>query len=132
MARPDWWRCSAQATKGLKAANEEIVQYTGDRQPDKNFYDGRLPHAAGVHQYQAFRANRTHPSEGGGSGWTYNHQPYLAYWKDRFYHQYLSDLIAEHDPPGRTLMMTSADGRHWSNPVVVFPEYELPEIHGDD
>ena len=111
--------------------SEEPVKYTGERQPDKRFYDGLLPHAVGVHSYQAFRANRTTPSEGGDQGWTYNHQPYLAYWNGKFYYQYLSDLIAEHDPPGRTLLMTSVDGRSWTDPLVVFPEYELPEIAGD-
>ena len=43
-------------------------------------------------------------------GWTYNHQPYLAYWRDRFYLQYLSTPVGEHLPPGRTLLMTSDDG----------------------
>ncbi|NQV31812.1 MAG: hypothetical protein HQ515_03915 [Phycisphaeraceae bacterium] len=61
-------------------------------------------------------------------GWTYNHQPYLAYWRDRFYLQYLSNPVGEHLPPGRTLLMTSEDGLRWSNPCVVFPEYALPEI----
>ena len=122
----------AQESPSIKQSAEEPVKYIGDRQPDKYFFDGRLPHAVGVHHYQAFRANRTHPSEGGEVGWTYNHQPYLAYWKGKFYFQYLSDLIAEHDPPGRTLLMTSEDGRHWTDPVVVFPEYDLPEIKYQD
>lgn len=110
----------------------EPVKYIGDRQPDKRYFDGGLPHAVGVHCYQAFRANRSHPAEGGDQGWTYSHQPYLAYWNGKFYYQYLSNLIAEHDPPGRTLLMTSKDGRSWTDPVVIFPEYELPEIKGDD
>ncbi len=122
----------SQGPPTIKESANEPVKYIGDRQPDKYFYDGKLPHAVGVHHYQAFRANRTHPSEGGEAGWTYNHQPYLAYWKGKFYYQYLSDLIAEHDPPGRTLLMTSEDGRHWSNPIVIFPEYDLPEIKGED
>jgi len=122
----------AQNPPSIKDSAKEPVKYIGDRQPDKYCFDGRLPHAVGVHHYQAFRANRTYPAEGGEIGWTYNHQPYLAYWKEKFYFQYLSDLIAEHDPPGRTLLMTSEDGRHWSNPVVIFPEYDLPEIKGED
>jgi len=107
---------------------EEPIKYVGDRQPDKRFYDGGLPHAVGVHHYQAFRANRSYPSEGGSTGWTYNHQPFLAYWNETFYVQYLSDRFQEHTPPGRTLLMTSKDGRLWTDPVVIFPEYELPEI----
>jgi len=106
----------------------EPVRYVGKEQTDKRFYDGALRHAVGVHKFQALRANRTRPPEGGPLGWTYNHQPYLAYWRDRFYLQYLSNPKEEHVPPGRTLLMTSQDGQHWSNPQVIFPEYALPEI----
>jgi len=83
----------------------------------------------GAHHYQAFRANRINPSEPGDTGWTYNHQPYLTYWNNRFYFQYLSTFVDEHNPPGRTLMMTSNDARRWSNPVEVFPIYSLPETN---
>jgi hypothetical protein len=107
---------------------DEPIKYIGDRQPDKRFYDGALPHAVGVHHYQVFRANRSYPAEGGSSGWTYNHQPFLAYWEGKFYIQYLSDRYQEHTPPGRTLLINSKDGRQWTDPVVVFPEYDLPEI----
>ena len=107
----------------------EPVRYIGARQTDKRFFDGAIPHAVGTHSYQAFRANRTNPSEGGNVGWTYNHQPYLSYWNGQFYFQYLSNLFEEHHPPGRTLVMTSKDGREWSNPKVVFPKYRLPEIN---
>ena len=106
----------------------EPVRYVGKVQTDKRFYDGAVRHAVGAHRYQAFRANRTHPSEGGDVGWTYNHQPFLAYWNGTFYIQYLSNLVEEHNPPGRTLLVTSKDGRSWSNPEVIFPEYPLPEI----
>jgi len=114
----------------------EPVKYIGTDDTDKHFYDGALRHAVGVHRYQAFRANRTHPAEGGEYGWTYNHQPFLAYWNGKFYLQYLSNPVEEHNPPGRTLIMTSEDGRSWSDPIVAFPKYRLPEIkpgeHGAD
>ena len=113
----------------LDKSKSEPVIYNGKIKPVKQFYDGLLPHAVGVHQYQAFRANRQHPSEPGVVGWTYNHQPYLAYWNGKFYLEYLSGLYEESAPPTRDMLMTSVDGRHWSNPVVVFPEYNLPEIH---
>ena len=110
----------------------EPVRYVGKEQTDKRFYDGALRHAVGVHKYQALRANRTCPPEGGAMGWTYNHQPYLAHWRDRFYLQYLSTPNSEHIPPGRTLLMMSTNGQHWSNPRVIFPEYSLPEINTAD
>jgi hypothetical protein len=126
----------------IKKCTAEPVKYVGSVQTDKNFYDGALRHVVGAHRYQAFRANRTHPSEGGDvgwtpletrkeqalTGWTYNHQPFLAYWGGKFYLHHLSGLIEEHDPPGRTLLETSDDGRKWSNPRVIFPKYALPEI----
>jgi len=116
----------------ISACASEPVRYVGKEQSDKRFYDGAIRHAIGVHNYQAMRANRTCPPEGGMLGWTYNHQPYLAYWRDRFYLQYLSTPKEEHVPPGRTLLMISKDGQHWSNPKVVFPEYSLPEIKTTD
>lgn len=106
----------------------EPIKYVGDRVPDAHFFDGKLPHAIGVHHYQVYRANRSIPIEGDELGWTYNHQPFLAYWNGTFYVQYLSNLQQEHDPPGKTQIVTSKDGRHWDDPVVVFPEYSLPEI----
>lgn len=113
----------------LKETADEPIRYTGQLNPDKRFYDGNLPYAVGAHHYQAFRANRKYPTEPGITGWGYNHQPYLAYWNNRFYLQYLSAYIQEHEPPTRTLIMTSKDGMNWSAPVVVFPEYSLPEIN---
>lgn len=107
-------------------------RYVGGETTDKRFFDGGLRHAVGVHRYQTYRANRTSPPEIGQVGWTYNHQPYLAYWNNRFYLQYLSNLKEEHVPPGRTLLQTSKDGRNWTPPEVVFPEYSLPEIRKGD
>jgi hypothetical protein len=121
----------ASTPPSVEASAAEPIRYVGKEQTDKRYYDGALRHAVGVHMFQALRANRTCPPEGGALGWTYNHQPYLAYWRDRFYLQYLSTPVGEHLPPGRTLLMTSDDGRSWSNPRIVFPEYALPEIKND-
>ncbi len=115
----------------IEVSKSEPIKYTGEIQPNKIFYDGGLPHAVGVHHFQAFRANRTNPSEPGVYGWTYNHQPYLAYWNGKFYLQYLSGLVQEHTPPTRILLMTSEDGSQWSDPEILFPEYTLPEIDDD-
>jgi hypothetical protein len=107
---------------------EEPIRYVGETNTDRRYYDGGLPHAVGAHHYQVFRANRRHPDEPGTIGWTYNHQPYLAYWNGQFYLQYLSGLLQEHDPPTRTMLATSVDGRQWADPLVLFPEYALPDI----
>jgi len=107
---------------------DEPVKYIGERQPDKKYFDGNLPHAVGVHHYQAYRANRSIPLAGDQVGWTYNHQPFLSYWNGKFYIQYLSNVYQEHTPPGKTLIIVSEDGRRWSNPKIIFPEYSLPEI----
>jgi hypothetical protein len=112
----------------LEECVEEPVRYVGSEQTDPKFYHGGLRHAVGVHRYQAFRANRETLPEGGVHSWTYNHQPYLAYWNNKFYLQYLSDLKEEHVPPGRTLVATSLDGFEWAEPRVAFPVYALPEI----
>ncbi len=113
-------------------SKDEPIVYSGKRKVDKCFFDGKLPHAVGVHQYQVVRANRNNPPGRGGVGYTYNHQPYLAYWNSKFYYQYLSGLYQEHTPPTRTSIVTSKDGVKWNKPVVVFPVYKLPEIKRDD
>lgn len=111
---------------------DEPVKYTGKSQPDPYYYDGRLPHAIGVHHYQVFRANRTKPSEGGSVGFTYSHQPYLAFWNGKYMLQFLSGKVQEHTPPTRIMLTTSSDGRKWADPVILFPEYSLPEITYND
>jgi hypothetical protein len=108
---------------------KEPIKYVGTQQTDKRYHHGGLRHAVGVHRYQALRANRTNPPEvGSRTGWTYNHQPYLCYWNDQFYLQYLSNQYTEHLTPGRTMLSTSKNGRDWLNPEIIFPEYALPEI----
>ena len=120
-------------TPPIDSIEDQPIRFTGDTLSDRHYYDGRLRHAVGAHNYQAFRANRSHPPEATGDtiGWTYSHQPYLAYWNSRFFLQYLSNPHSEHVPPGRTLLMTSEDGIDWSPPRVVFPEYALPRIDRD-
>lgn len=117
----------------MEDSKSEPIKYVGEEQTDPNFTHGALRHAVGVHRYQALRSNREHPPEiGSRTGWTYNHQPYLCYWNDKFYFQYLSNQFTEHLPPGRTMLMTSKDGKYWSNPEIIFPEYTLPEVNYTD
>jgi hypothetical protein len=112
----------------VDVSGKEPVKYVGSAQTDRHFYHGGLRHAVGVHRYQVVRANRSNPPEGGKTGWTYSHAPMLCYWNERFYLQYLSCFKEEHNPPSRTMLVTSKDGRRWSPPEVVFPVYNLPEI----
>jgi len=115
----------------MEECAQEPVVYIGKDQPVKKFYDGSLPHAVGVHHIQVFRANRENPADPGEIGFTYNHQPYLAYWNGKFYLQFLQGLVEEHHPPTRISLVTSEDGVHWSVPEIAFPEYTLPEIKDD-
>jgi len=116
--------CAAFLALSLAASGSEPIRYLGGIYVDQDVHDGRLRPAIGTASYQVMRANRTHPDLGDGFGWTYNHAPMLAYWNGKFYLEYLSNPVGEHEPPGQTLMTTSTDGRTWSMPGVVFPPYK--------
>ena len=107
---------------------QDTVRYTGSTVVNVDYHDGRLVPVVGVHSRQIFRAGRApFLTNSGGLGWTYNHAPMIAYWKDRFWVEYLSDSIGESVPPGRTLLLNSPDGESWSQPVIIFPEYKIPD-----
>ena len=104
-----------------------IPHYSGSTMANPDLHDGALSPIVGVHNIQILHANREHPSAANGGGWTYNHQPMMAYWHGRFYVHYLSDPSDEHIPPSHTNLQTSEDGYHWSAPRVLFPEYPVPD-----
>ncbi|HEX5025245.1 MAG TPA: six-hairpin glycosidase [Agriterribacter sp.] len=104
----------------------EPVRYVGGVTIDPGVHEGRLRWAVGAESVQLMRVNRTYGNMVADTGWTYNHAPNLAYWNGKFYLQYLSNPVDEHIAPGRTLLTTSADGRHWEKPVVLFAPYEAP------
>ena len=106
---------------------QDTVHYTGNTLVNVDYHHGQLSPALGVHNIQVMRANRELPNRGDGFGWTYNHAPMLAYWNNTFYLEYLSDSIGEHIPPSHTLLVTSKDGYLWSKPVLLFPDYEIPD-----
>ncbi|NIG55341.1 six-hairpin glycosidase [Chitinophaga sp. Cy-1792] len=108
----------------LLATAQDTVRYTGTTLSNVDYHHGQLPPAIGVHNIQVLRANR---ADTGVTHWTYNHAPMLAYWNNRFYLEYLSNPVGEHVPPGRTLLTSSEDGYHWQTPVVIFPEYKVPD-----
>jgi len=104
----------------------EPIRYTGGVTIDPTVHEGRLRYAIGVESHQTMRANRQHPEMSDDNGWTYNHAPDLCYWNGKFYQEYLSNPVDEHIPPGQTLIITSADGRKWGKPQVIFPPYQAP------
>ncbi len=107
-------------------STSEPVRYVGGVTIDPGVHEGRLRWAVGAESVQVMRANRTHGNLVADTGWTYNHAPNLAYWNGKFYLQYLSNPVDEHIAPGRTLLTTSADGRHWEKPTILFAPYQAP------
>ncbi|RRB02429.1 six-hairpin glycosidase [Larkinella rosea] len=106
---------------------QDTVRFVGQTLSNVDYHHGQLSPVVGVHNIQVFRANREHPELAGGTNWTYNHAPMLAYWNNTFYLQYLSNPVGEHEPPGQTLLLTSKDGYNWSKPAILFPPYKLPD-----
>lgn len=109
------------------AQAQDRIHYTGTELSNPQRHDGGLSPVVGVHNIQTLRANREKPSQANGDGWTYNHQPMMAYWQDCFYMHYLCDPVDEHVPPSRTMLQTSKDGYQWTDPVILFPEYPVPD-----
>ena len=105
----------------------EPVAYIGGEICNPRLHEGGFRYAIGTENIQVMRANRTHPEDADGYGWTYNHAPNITYWRGRFYLEYLSNPSDEHQPPGQTLLVISDDGRHWSKPIVAFPPYKAPK-----
>lgn len=106
---------------------QEPINYIGGEICNPRLHDGGFRYAIGTENIQVMRANRTHPEEADGYGWTYNHAANITYWRGKFYLEYLSNPVDEQQPPGQTLMVTSTDGRNWGKPVVAFPPYKAPE-----
>ena len=103
------------------------IHYTGTTLSNPERHDGGLSPVVGVHNIQILRANREHSTRAGNDGWTYNHQPMMAYWNNQFYVHYLCDPSDEHIPPSRTMLQTSKDGYTWTEPTILFPEVPVPE-----
>lgn len=112
---------------GTARTETRRIHYSGTTLANPAYHDGQLSPVVGVHNIQVMRANREFPSPSNCNGWTYNHQPMLAYHHGRFYLQYLSGERGEHIPPSRTFLQTSTDGYNWTDPQVVFPVYKVPE-----
>ena len=116
----------AQVCFSQTGSAAEPVSYVGGEICNPRLHDGGFRYAIGTENIQVMRANRTHGDWADGFGWTYNHAPNLTYWNGKFYLEYLTNPVDEQQPPGQTLLVTSADGRRWSKPQVVFPVYKAP------
>src|ERR1044072_1736120 len=112
---------------GMHLHAQDTVRYIGSTLSNVDYHHGQLSPAVGVHNIQVVRANREHPEQAEGFGWTYNHAPMLAYWNNTFYLEYLSDKVGESVAPGQTLLLTSKNGKDWSKPAVIFPVYRIPD-----
>ena len=109
------------------AQDTDRIHYTGSELSNPNMHDGALSPVVGVHNIQTMRANRYMGHTTNGNGWTYNHQPMMAYWRGSFYMHYLCDPVDEHVPPSMTMLQTSKDGYTWTDPEILFPVYRIPD-----
>jgi len=114
-------------SSALLTKAQDTVRYVGAEKVNIDYHHGQLRPAIGVHNVQVFRANRNDAASTAGINWTYNHAPMLCYWNKKLYLQYLANPVGEHMPPGRSMMQTSDDGMHWSDPMVSFPIYRIPD-----
>lgn len=89
--------------------------------------DGGLRPVVGVQNIQIYRANRTQPANADKLGHTYFHQPTIAWWRGKFYVEFLSNPVGEHQGAGATWLTSSADGVTWDAPRVIFPPFALPD-----
>ncbi|HEY0946558.1 MAG TPA: exo-alpha-sialidase [Opitutaceae bacterium] len=110
----------------LLAVEPPAITYTGN-ETVTSAADGGLRPAVGVHNIQVYRANRTAPAHADGLGHTYLHAPMLAWWHGRFYLDYLSGPVSEHEAPCPTSFTTSRDGLTWEAPRVLFPSFALSD-----
>jgi Sialidase-like, CBM domain len=101
----------------------EPIRYIGSAQVNTRLADGWLPWAVGVQSYQVLRATRLYPNLSDGQGWTFHHAPALAYWRGKFYAEFIASPLQENGLPTNVMMSTSTDGRNWSMPEVVFPQW---------
>lgn len=106
---------------------QDTLKYTGEAMANVDYHHGQLTPAIGVHNIQVFRANREFPNLVNGHNFTYNHQPFIAYWNDTYYLQFLSNPVGEHVAEGKTLLQQSKDGYNWTEPEDLFPPYKVPE-----
>jgi hypothetical protein len=114
---------AALAAESAPAA-KPVVSYIGSEFPDTSA-DGALRLIVGVQNIQVVRANRTAPEHQDKLAHTYLHAPMLAWWKGKFYLEYLSSARNESEAPCSTSLTTSTDGMAWETPRTIFPSIKL-------
>ncbi|MBR0037294.1 MAG: six-hairpin glycosidase [Bacteroidales bacterium] len=115
------------ATSARVSADTRQAHYTGTTLSNPYRHDGGLSPVIGVQNIQTVRSGVKIPGASAEANeltsWTYNHQPMLTHWQGRLWLHYLSDPRSEHVYPSRTLLQSSEDGLHWSEPSALFPIY---------
>jgi hypothetical protein len=106
------------------AERDDLIRIVGPElaKLDFNRTDGGLAPAPGLRTFVVLRADKEHPQQSDGRGWTYHHHPDLACWRGRLYVGWDSCERDEDTWPSRELYSTSPDGQHWSPPVELFPQ----------
>jgi len=122
-----------------KGVVTDLPRFTGGFPPyaDTDYHDGQFRPAVGVHNYKIVRSNRKFPelvtevvpnypdSEFKDTGFTYNHQPMICYWKDKFWVFYESGPVHEHQSPCYGLITWSEDKNNWAMPQEIFPAFQF-------
>ena len=110
----------------------KLPHYIGKIHPNCDYHHGQIYPAKGVKCYQVSRANRGQLEHGDHTGYTYKHAPDIAYFKGKFYIQYLSNPEDEHHGAGISILAQSEDGRIWENFQVSFPTYLIKSCTNTD
>ncbi|HWT73315.1 MAG TPA: hypothetical protein VN258_01130 [Mobilitalea sp.] len=101
----------------------ELPHYIGKIHPNCDYHHGQIYPAKGVKCYQISRANRGHREYDDHTGYTYKHAPDLAYYKGKFYVQYLCNPKDEHYGAGLSILASSENGMEWEKFQISFPTY---------
>ncbi|MHC4574527.1 MAG: PA14 domain-containing protein [Planctomycetota bacterium] len=129
----------SEGEKEIEGFVAELPAFTGGNPPYANtdYLDGQFRPAVGVHNFQVIRCNRTYPElvtddipsypDAGfeNVGFTYNHQPMICYWQNKFWVIYESGPVHEHQAPCYALITWSEEGRNWHKPQTIFPAKEF-------
>lgn len=111
--------------------NPLLPHYTGDITPNCDYHHGQVFPARGVKCRQVSRATRDITKDDK-TGCTYKHAADIAYWKGKFYIQYLCNPKDEHVGAGVNVLATSQNGADWDDFQISFPPYLIKECEVTD